>query len=942
MAQKSWRTHQTLLHNNAVVAPEAEASMQEELTPELPPAAVIASDVERTAATPKQPPAVEVELDAVATPAQPPAVACDGVEPSKAGLDAATPPGGEEEDVGRAKAALRKCKRGCDKVFCFDNVFWLMHKSRFFVCLFWLIAVGAGVYWAPQTLDETSSDFSAPKNSYAVKTNKIYEQEFGSIPKTSSVAVLLSRPDGGDVLGSFTENFTWTFRDYLVKKYKEKILNYEGYYTFLNTTDLSMMSWSYVSAQGNRSTIVVVTVPEDDGSDISVKIRKYVNKADTQEGLYEYYVCSFDLFDVDMGIGVEHDMIIMDGISLPIALIIMCVVLRSLPLVLIPICCWVTSLVLSFAVMYPIAKYGTSVASYCPPVMMSFITAMSIDYSLFLLTRYVEELHKDADHVRAAKLMLQNAGKIVLSSGGILVICLSSLMCFPLTYVRSFGIAATLAVFFSVWVNLTLTPCLLMSFGKYFFSSPLPCVPRCRHYKIDPFEHDTKKPWFKAASRQTEPICGLLLVLACVIFLIPVIILLFKFNYDDDSMQAVPSNSGARKAMDKIGEDFSQGLLSPYTLMVRADTEDIGSVWSVECFNFTSDFIDALVADVSGLTKDGIACPTDVFGMHADFALANALLDVNSTDPRAAPYRYVTSMMVNPNQTAMIISVQTTFNPEKNVTDFMKKLRHFLKGYSDATPYHFYVVDDNSDEYDAINNVFFLFPIILSCLGVVVVILLLVAFKSIFMAIETVITIGITLAWTYGLASAVFCFNGALYWYTPVITFAIIIGLSLDYDVFLFARIAEFRKEGWDTRSATVKGVTKTGYIISFAGIIMAIAFGGMMFSSIAVLQQIGFMLSLAVLLDTFIVQVVMQPAILTYMRELNWWPRRYKVEHVERMPRTTRLPCGAFERLHRRFIEWSHWELEATEPQECEDTPGQLPFLWRLVRKYVGNNGVV
>jgi len=113
----------------------------------------------------------------------------------------------------------------------------------------------------------------------------------------------------------------------------------------------------------------------------------------------------------------------------------------------------------------------------------------------------------------------------------------------------------------------------------------------------------------------------------------------------------------------------------------------------------------------------------------------------------------------------------------------------------------------------------------------------------------------------------------SIYWLIPVMCFSILVGLGLDYDIFLFSRVVEYRKLGYNDRAAIVKGLYRTGGIITAAGVIMFIAFAGLMLSEEMVLNQYGFMLSFAVLADTFVVRTLVVPAIMSLAGPVNWWP---------------------------------------------------------------------
>lgn len=124
--------------------------------------------------------------------------------------------------------------------------------------------------------------------------------------------------------------------------------------------------------------------------------------------------------------------------------------------------------------------------------------------------------------------------------------------------------------------------------------------------------------------------------------------------------------------------------------------------------------------------------------------------------------------------------------------------------------------------------------------------------------------------------------NG-LAWIVPPLTFTIILGLGLDYDIFLLGRVCEYRCNGYDDKEAIAYGVAKTGPVITSAGIIMAVAFGGLMMSDVPMLNQISLLLVVAVLIDTFFIRSLATPAVHAPLRSLNWWPRQVPAPTLRR-----------------------------------------------------------
>ncbi len=147
--------------------------------------------------------------------------------------------------------------------------------------------------------------------------------------------------------------------------------------------------------------------------------------------------------------------------------------------------------------------------------------------------------------------------------------------------------------------------------------------------------------------------------------------------------------------------------------------------------------------------------------------------------------------------------------------------------------------------------------------------------KSIVSPLRSVVSISITLATVYGLVVITYQQNGGyVSWLTVPMSFSIIVGLGLDYDIFLINRVLEYRIAGYDHHSSIVAGLCQTGGIITAAGVIMAVSFGGLIFSSSPTVYQWSFSLTMAVLLDTFVMRSCVVPILLAKTGSLSWYPR--------------------------------------------------------------------
>jgi len=150
------------------------------------------------------------------------------------------------------------------------------------------------------------------------------------------------------------------------------------------------------------------------------------------------------------------------------------------------------------------------------------------------------------------------------------------------------------------------------------------------------------------------------------------------------------------------------------------------------------------------------------------------------------------------------------------------------------------------------------------------------AFKSLLIPIRLIGTVLVTVVIVAG--STVLCFQyildqDGIYWFVPVCTSCQVIGLTIDYDVFLISRIYEFRLRGFSTEASILRAMGKQSATITTAGVIMTVAFSSLLLSDTAVLNQFGFVLVAASIADTFIVRTLLVPALMFFAVDSNWYP---------------------------------------------------------------------
>lgn len=263
--------------------------------------------------------------------------------------------------------------------------------------------------------------------------------------------------------------------------------------------------------------------------------------------------------------------------------------------------------------------------------------------------------------------------------------------------------------------------------------------------------------------------------------------------------------------------------------------------------------------------------------------------------------------MVNEKNDAMI----TLFNPAEDpfsseAFDLMRDMRKVLKHDKNLTidaPVEYFTYGATAITMDMIEVTRSRLPIAFLGCAFVCFLLIAMSFGAALIPLKLLFTVVLPITWTYGAALCVYedgwlnflGYEGLMPtyigvnrtpagvdWTVPMFTLTIMLGLALDYDIFLFERVWEFRKEGFGDRESIILGLSATGPIISSAGLIFGLTFVSMLLGSMPVTNQMGFVFLFSILVDTFVVRTVLVPAMLSLSPFLNYWPSKMPPVHFE------------------------------------------------------------
>jgi putative drug exporter of the RND superfamily len=471
-----------------------------------------------------------------------------------------------------------------------------------------------------------------------------------------------------------------------------------------------------------------------------------------------------------------------------------------------------------------LASHVFTIPSYTAPVMMLVGFGVGIDYALLIFSRYRGELLKGADRAKAGRIALDTAGRSVLFAGCTVVIALLGLLALGLGSLQGLALGVTVTVLMTMLAAVSLLPALLTLFGKRIERSIRKHAVKSRRHPGD--------GWRKLATAvQRGPWLPLVLgTVALVALCLPALDL--RLGFADASTDAPAKTS--RKAYDLLADGFGPGFNGPLIVMSQGTPEAARQ-------------LNALLAKDSGIA--GVTPPQ----LLADGKVATML-----AFPTSGPQDEATSELVQRLR-------DKTLPPLANET----KATYLIGGSTAAA-------DDFASAVSKRLPIFVLVVVGLSAL------LLMAVFRSLLIPLKAALLNVLSIGASLGVITLVFqrgwfgAQQGPIEAFVPVMIFAIVFGLSMDYEVFLLSRIHEEWRRTGDAREAVREGLANTGSVITAAAAIMIVVFGAFLLSPERMLNQFGLGLAVAVLLDALLIRCVIVPAVLRLMGARAWWLPRW------------------------------------------------------------------
>ena len=515
--------------------------------------------------------------------------------------------------------------------------------------------------------------------------------------------------------------------------------------------------------------------------------------------------------------------------NLPIVLMVLIAVFGSLAAAAIPLALGICTVAVTMGVVYALSTL-TTMSVFVTSTVSMFGIALAVDYSLFILMRFREELRAGRDGDQAADAAMATSGLAVVLSGLTVIASLTGIYLINTPVLKSMATGAILAVAVAVLTSTTLTPAILATFGRAAARRS-----RLLHWSRRP-ESDQSRFWTRwVGAVMRRPWASALGAAALLLFVAAPAL---SMTLGNSMQRQFPSTHEIRGGVAAAAEALGPGALGPIRILVTfpggnaagntgeldavaARISEAPNIVSVSPPEFADDNGSALISAVMSVDPEDLAARDTVDWMRAELPAAAAGAQIDVGGP-----------------TALI----------KDYDDRVSQTKLLVFGF----------------------------------VSLIAFVMLLISIRSLFLALKGVLMTVLSVAAAYGSLVAVFQWGWlerigfepitSIDSTIPPLVLALTFGLSMDYEIFLMTRIRERYLQSGDTRDAVAYGVATSARTITSAALIMIAVFIGFAFAGMPLVAQLGVACAVAIAVDATVVRLVLVPSLMAMFDQWNWW----------------------------------------------------------------------
>ena len=545
-------------------------------------------------------------------------------------------------------------------------------------------------------------------------------------------------------------------------------------------------------------------------------------------------------------------------VILPLVAVLLLLVFGSLVAALLPLAVGGLAIAGSIAATFLLARTA-SVSIYAPNIVSMIGLGVAIDYSLFVVSRFREELSEHAVPEALARTMA-TAGRAVLFSGFTVAIGLLGLMVLGLGNLASLGWAGTLVVVFAVLHGLTTLPALLAVLGPRVNVARLPLLVRAR-------PHGGRGVWHWLASSVMAHPWRVLLPVVALLLVLGVPLLHLRAGAGDET--ALPASAESRRAAEVLRREFPGEDANRILVVLDAGRES----------PLTSERVAQVYALSRWLAKRPHVTRVDSFvdlDPSLDLSTYQQLAAL-PRDRRPPELAAALSQLVGEHVALLVISADVRPSSDE-ARALVREIRDAHPPFDGRT----LVAGQTAFDLDFIDLTVRRAPLAVGLIVLVTFVVMLLLLDSVLLPLKAVVMNLLSITASFGALVWIFQDGHLAGWLgftpgpiqtaTPLIMFCLVFGLSMDYEVLLLSRVREEYERTGDNTSAVAAGLERTGRLITGAAAIMATVFFGFGLARSVIVQAVGIGIGLAVVVDATIVRALLVPATMRLMGRWNWW----------------------------------------------------------------------
>ena len=559
----------------------------------------------------------------------------------------------------------------------------------------------------------------------------------------------------------------------------------------------------------------------------------------------------------DISLASQEDLRRGETVAFPLATLALLLVFGTLVAAILPAAVGGVGVVVGLGAVFFISQ-GIDMSIFALNIVTLLGIGVGIDYSLFYTSRFQEELRGGKSVEDAVLSANSHAGRAILFSAVTSLIGLISLVAFPVMMLRSVGIGAVVVIFVALLAALTLMPALLAILGH-----------RVNRFRVGPDWAKRRGFWVPLSKWVMKRPWMVLVPTVTVLVLLAVPAASMRLGTVDATI--LPDSLESRRGFDVLREEFGFALrtIIPIGYTFEGSPFERKNIENAYDIGRELERLDDVLSVISIVNIDPTFGPDQYEVLYEN---PESITDVTVA-------RIVRETV---REGAILFLVESELHPFWPETrELVTEIRSLVPPGQNGGTLH---VDGGASEItDIINALYSRFPIIIAVVLIVTYLSLMLLFRSVVLPLKAVLLNVLSILASYGALVFVFQqghFSGLLNFEAmgvieatlPILLFAIIFGLSMDYEIFLLSRVAEAYKRTGDNETAVAEGLQKSGMIITGAAGILIVVAASFVLADVVVVKAIGLGLAIAVFVDVTLVRALVAPAIMRIAGPWNWW----------------------------------------------------------------------